>query len=276
MAKKRKKKQIMAAWITWIAVAVLALVMAGAVAHLLTRDNVPILQPTEPTEPTLPPNPYRAEDFVYDGDYLSCTAGAYTLGVDVSEHQKQIDWQQVKDAGVEFAIIRVGYRGNTAGGLYADELAQTNFTGALNAGLRVGAYFYSQALTPEEARQEARFVIDAIRDVPVTYPVVFDWEYVSADARTGDMDSRTLTDCTIAFCETIRAAGYTPMVYFNQHMSQTLFRLRELRDYEFWLAMYDSSMTYPYAVEMWQYTRTGTVPGIPEEVDINLCFRQYP
>ena len=271
---KRKKRRMKKTEI-WKSVVVLALaaLILGAFVFLLAGKSEP--EPTEPPAPTLPVNPFSAEDFVYDGAFLSCTAAETTLGIDVSEHQKDIDWQQVKDAGIQFAMIRVGYRGNTAGGLYADENAKANFEGARAAGLELGAYFYSQALTPAEARQEAAFVLEAIRDVAITYPVVFDWEYVSGDARTGDMDSRTLTDCTIAFCETIREAGYTPMVYFNQHMSQTLFRLMELQEYDFWLAMYQDALTYPHEVAMWQYTRAGAVPGISGEVDINLCFRKY-
>ena len=101
-------------------------------------------------------------------------------------------------------------------------------------------------------------------------PVVFDWEYVSEDARTGAMDRNTLTECAIAFCDAIAEAGYTPMVYFNPHIGDTLLDLEALVDYPWWLAMYSDRMDYPYAVAMWQYTHAGTVPGISGSVDINL------
>ena len=172
-------------------------------------------------------------------------------------------------------MIRVGYRGYEQGGIYEDTYARANLQGALDAGLDVGVYFFSQAVTVEEAIEEANVVLDLIKDYKITYPVVFDWEWVTGDARSGDITSRTLTDCTKAFCDTIAAAGYTPMFYFNLSMAQTMFRLRELTDYEFWLAQYSDAMTFAYDVQMWQYTCEGTVPGITTAVDLNLSFLDY-
>ena len=111
---------------------------------------------------TQPANPYGPEDFEYEGDYLACTAGSALLGVDVSSHQGAIDWEQVRDAGMEFAIIRLGYRGYTSGGVYEDEYALANLAGAKAAGLKVGVYFYSQALDEGEALREAQFCIDLL------------------------------------------------------------------------------------------------------------------
>ena len=229
---------------------------------------------TEPSaEPTLPPpeaNIYGPQDYQYDGAYLKCTAGESRLGVDVSAHQQQIDWQQVAEAGVEFAMIRVGYRGYGTGNIMADEWAAANMEGAAQVGLDVGVYFFSQAICVEEAKEEAHFVLDFLQGSALQMPIVFDWEYVAEDTRTGAMDPKSLTACAIAFCEEIRLAGYTPMIYFNQHMADTLSELEKLTDYEFWLAMYSDRMTFPYRVEMWQYTCTGSVPGIEGDVDINL------
>ena len=113
-------------------------------------------------------------------------------------------------------------------------------------------------------------MLNAISEWELTLPVVYDWEYISWDARTGAVDKRTVTDCTIAFCETVKEQGYTPMVYFNRHQAQDFLYLEELTDYPFWLALYSDRMTYPYRVQMWQYTQTGRVPGIEGDVDINL------
>ena len=99
---------------------------------------------------------------------------------------------------------------------------------------------------------------------------VFNWEYVSDDVRTGIMNGRTLTDCAIAFCEAVEAKGYDAMVYFNQDQAKNMYRLEELTDYDFWLAMYSDQMDFPYRVEMWQYTEEGSVPGIEGNTDINL------
>lgn len=233
---------------------------------------------TEPQEPTLPPpqaNPYGRFDFQYnENNYLTCLAGDSVNGIDVSYHQKEIDWEQVSQAGIEFAIIRVGYRGyGKAGRLVEDEYYKQNIEGALAAGLDVGVYMFSQAVTPEEAEEEAKFLLERIKDYDITMPVVYDWEQVEAeDARTNNMDARTLTDCTIRFCQTIEEAGYDAMIYFNRNQGANLLYLEELTEYPFWLAAYTDRMPYPYRVEIWQYTDRGRVPGIEGNVDINVMF----
>lgn len=265
---------------TQLFLGVLALLVGILVLMLLGKlfqpapANVEIL-PTALTEPTLPPpeaNPYDPTDFQYDGQYLTCLSVESRLGIDVSSHQGQIDWQQVAQAGIEFAMIRVGYRGYETGRIVEDDMARANLAGAAEAGLDVGVYFYSQAVSPEEARAEADFVLNFLQETKLQMPVVFDWEFVSSEARTGTMDSETMTACTLTFCQRIQDAGYEPMIYFNQHLSEELFELERLTKYPFWLAMYDDRMTYPYRVDMWQYTCEGTVPGINGNADINLYF----
>ena len=196
------------------------------------------------------------------------------LGIDVSVYQGEIDWQQVSDAGIDFAMIRVGYRGYSQGTLQMDERFQANIEGALAVGLDVGVYFFSQATTVAEAEEEADFVLEAIRSYPIRYPVAFDWEYITTDeARTNGMDGHGITQCANAFCELIQVAGYTPMVYFNQDMGYLVYPLDQLDQYSFWLAEYDSKPDFYYDFEMWQYTHTGTVPGIEGNVDMNLALR---
>lgn len=236
--------------------------------------QAPTEPPTEP-EPTLPPpeaNPYGQLDFQYDGRYLKCLRTESVTGIDVSSHQGDIDWAQVKASGVDFAIIRIGYRGYESGKIGTDEYAEANLTGALEAGLDVGVYFFSQALTLEEVTEEVDFVLDFIKDYEITMPVVYDWEFVNSEARTADMDARTLTDCSLAFLEAIQVAGYEPMLYFNTYQSQNLLHLEELKEFDFWLAMYSSRMDYPYKLKMWQYTNEGSVPGIQGNTDINIYF----
>ena len=179
----------------------------------------------------------------------------------------------MKQSGIEFAIIRLGYRGyGEEGKLVEDKMAFKNIEGALEAGLQVGVYFFSQAITVDEAVEEAEYVLERIKNYDITMPVVYDWEYISEEARTAKMDRRTLTDCYLAFCEKIAEAGYTPMAYFNSYQSRALMNLTELEQYPFWLALYSDRMTYPYRIEMWQYTDSGKVPGIQGSVDINLYF----
>ena len=240
-----------------------------------TMPQLPTEDPGEPTEPMPEPekNPYGKLDFQYEGRYLGCIKAGTIPGVDVSYYQGQIDWEQVKASGIEFAIVRLGYRGyGEEGKLVEDKLALDNIEGALAAGLKVGVYFFSQAISVEEAREEAQFVLDRIEEYDITMPVVYDWEYISEEARTANMDRRTLTDCYIAFCEKIEAAGYTPMPYFNTYQSRDLMNLYELERWPFWLALYSSRMTFPYRIEMWQYTDSGRVPGIEGNVDLNLFF----
>lgn len=231
--------------------------------------------PTETTEATLPPpeaNPIGLGDFAMVDGYLTCLSTQSVLGIDVSEWQDEIDWQQVKDAGVEFAMIRVGWRGSEQGVLVEDICAQANYAGAAAVGIKVGAYFFSQAISVEEATEEANYMLNLIKDWNVEMPVVYDWEFISAESRTGNVDPRTLTDCTKAFCDIVANAGYQPMVYFNMNHSYENIYIRELTDYPFWLARYDTVLNYPYKIDMWQYTETGSVPGITTNVDINLYF----
>ena len=242
--------------------------------HAATMPTFPEI-PTEPGE-TLPEpekSPYTKLDFQYEGRYLGCIKAETIPGIDVSYYQGQIDWEKVKASGIEFAMIRLGYRGyGQEGKLVEDKMAFKNLEGALDAGLQVGVYFFSQAITVEEAVEEAEFVLKRIKVYDITMPVVFDWEYISEEARTAKMDRRTLTDCYKAFCDKIAEAGYTPMSYFNTYQSRQLMYLHELEDYPFWLALYSDRMTYPYRFEMWQYTDSGRVPGIEGNVDINLYF----
>ena len=218
-------------------------------------------------------NPYGKLDFQYEGRYLGCIKAGTIPGIDVSYYQGNIDWKKVKQSGIEFAIIRVGYRGyGEEGKMVEDKLFHQNIRGALDAGLQVGVYFFSQATSVEEALEEADFVLARIRQYELTLPVVFDWEYVSEEARTANVDPRTLTDCYLAFCGKMEEEGYTPMPYFNSHQSRKMMYLTELEQYPFWLALYSDRMTYPYRIEMWQYTDSGKVPGIEGSVDINLMF----
>ena len=229
---------------------------------------------TAPTaEPTIPPeaNPYDKYDFQYNrNNYLLCTRQLSFAGIDVSSYQGDIDWEKVAASGIQFAIVRLGYRGYGTGKMVEDEKAIQNLEGARAAGLKVGAYFFSQALDTREVDEEIEFMLDILGDFELDMPIILDWEYISAEARTANMDARTLTDCLVYFCEDMEERGYCPMIYFNWYQSKNLLYLNELERWPFWLALYQDRMTYPYHVEMWQYTCTGKVPGILGDVDINV------
>lgn len=218
---------------------------------------------------TMPQSPYTPEDFYYEGDYLACYEAEVSLGVDVSHHQGQIDWQQVADSGVEFAIVRLGYRGLSGGALHTDDFVHENLEGARCAGLKVGAYFYSQAVSVEEARQEAAFALEILGDTRLDMPLVFDWEQ---ESRTEQVSVETATACAIAFCEAVKAAGFEPMVYFNSYQARNLMDMEQLECYPWWLAMYEVGAEFPCRMDIWQYSCTGSIPGIEGQVDLNLWF----
>lgn len=213
-----------------------------------------------------------ANGFLY---YTDASVTSYA-GIDVSEHQFSIDWAAVAASGVDFAMIRVGYRGYTEGTVALDPYFTENIEGALAAGIKVGVYFFSQARNTEEALEEADFVLSAIEGYDITYPVAFDWEeIISETARTNDVTPEELTDCAIAFCDRIAMAGYMPLIYFNQMAGYMQFTLTDLNHYDFWLAEYNSTPNFLFSFHMWQYSSTGTVDGIETAVDLNISFVDY-
>lgn len=241
-----------------------------------SMDNQP--QPQLPELPLqdVPKNEYEPTGF-YERQGLKRYESPEIMGVagvDVSAYQGEIDWKAAKEAGVEFAMIRVGYRGYSTGKLDEDDYYVKNIQGALDAGIQVGVYFFSQALTEEEAKEEAQYVIERIQDYEITYPVVFDWEEVVGQARTDEMNMLMLTSCAKAFCEVIKEAGYEPGIYFNMSYGYEQLNLGSLKDYTFWLAEYADAPTFAYNFQMWQYTNEGTVPGIETPVDLNICFKE--
>ena len=234
------------------------------------EETVPSTTPEE--RPPLA-NPYDRNDFQYIDNYLKLQYGDSITAIDVSAYQEDIDWQKVADSGVEMAMIRAAFRGwGEKGVIKVDEYVHKNLQGADEVGLTVGVYFFSQATSIEEVDEEIDILLDTIKDHNITGYVVFDWEYVSEEARTADMDARTLTDCSLHFCKRIEEAGYEPMVYFNAYQGINLLELEELKAYDFWLARYTDRMNFPYRVRMWQYTDSGKVPGIKGKVDINVFF----
>ena len=232
--------------------------------------------PENEEKDALPANTYQKSGFseknglkVYQADGVSGVAG-----IDVSSYQTNVDWVAAKEAGVEFAMIRVGYRGWETGKLDLDDCFLSHIQGALDAGIEVGVYFFSQALSEEEAIEEAEFVLTWIEGYDVTYPVVFDWEEVDVPARTDNMNMLMLTSCADAFCKTVKEAGYEPAIYFNQAYGYQQFNLVSLRDYQFWLAEYADAPSFVYDFQMWQYTNEGVVPGIDGAVDLNIYFKK--
>ena len=199
------------------------------------------------------------------------------MGIDVSEFQGgDIDWKQVKDSGIEFVIVRVGYRAyGESGELVKDAMFEQNIEGALEAGLEVGVYFFSQAITPGEAVEEAEFVLDLIRPYKITGPVVYDTEEIKGDtARTDGNTRQEFTNYCKVFCDTVEHAGYDSMIYANMKWMAFTLDMEELTDYDFWYADYHELPQNPYDYTIWQYSETGAVPGINANVDLNIWFEK--
>ncbi len=222
------------------------------------------------------PNLYGVEDFAYEGQYMACLSGDYSLGIDVSQYQQEVDWQQVKNAGFSFVFIRVGGRYGNDGSLYPDDLCQQHYAGAKAAGLKIGAYFFSQAINAQEAKEEALYALTQIADWELDLPLAYDWEHINESTRTNGMDAQTLTECVLAFCQTVEDHGLDTMLYTNAHYSDVGFDFEKLQHIPVWLAMYSNEMTYPYRIAAWQYTNQGSVPGIAGNVDIDLYFLPLP
>ncbi|MGN1180490.1 MAG: glycoside hydrolase family 25 protein [Suilimivivens sp.] len=228
----------------------------------------------------------KKHDYVYDNfkqlengqvEYVDDTDEILSKkGIDVSKYQGDIDWKKVSADGVEYVFIRAGVRGSTEGKIMEDEKFADNIEGALDNDIEVGVYFFTQAVTQEEAIEEAEFVLKMIKDYDVTYPIVLDVEEVtSTNARTAELTKEDYTRNCIAFCETIRDAGYTPMIYGNLKTFMMMLDMTQLEDYQKWFAYYSTPVYFPYEFDIWQYSSKGTVNGIKGDVDLNICMKDF-
>jgi len=199
--------------------------------------------------------------------------GSGTMGIDVSKWNGTIDWNAVKNSGVSYVIIRCGYRGSTTGAMIEDPVFKSNIKGATAAGLKVGVYFFSQAVNEVEAVEEASMTIGLIRNYSISYPVFLDVE--PSGGRADGIDKATRTKVIKAYCETIRNSGYTPGVYANKTWLESYMNAGELSSYKIWLAQYNTAPTYSGKVDLWQYTSKGSVAGISGHTDLNLSYLGY-
>jgi len=198
------------------------------------------------------------------------------FGIDVSSYQQNIDWQAVKADGVEFAMLRIGYRGYETGQLCEDKYFRRNLEGAKAADIDTGVYFFSQAITEAEAAEEADYVISLLAETnaELEMPVVFDWEFPTDEdpARTEGLSGDVQTACCRAFCDKIREAGYEPMYYSTINTAIFRYDMGVLSDIPLWLAEYKADTSFVYDYRMWQYSCSGVVDGIEGLVDLNILI----
>ena len=207
--------------------------------------------------------------YVQNGQTISRT------GIDVSSHQQQINWSSVAQDGISFAYIRLGYRGSSEGTLHVDDFFTQNLSGAKNAGIDVGVYFFSQAITKDEAREEARFVLKQLDGASLDYPIAFDMEPSPEGGGRADVLTREeATAIANAFCDEIQKNGYRAIIYGNSY-DLSKYDLPALTG-RIWLAQYDGKPDGSISFVMWQYTPKGTVAGISGSVDLNLDLSDVP
>ena len=219
---------------------------------------------------------YNEEDEQWEGTatYMAGTEEEAKKGVDVSTFKGDIDWKKVKKAGMEFAIIRLGFRGYESGKIVLDSKYEDNIEGSIKAGLDTGVYFFTEALDEEEAIEEADFVIENLKGYKINMPVVIDVEESAntEKTRTRDLTSDQRTKNVIAFCERIKDAGYDVMIYGNLKSFMIMMDIEKLEEYDKWFAYYRYPFHFPYKIKMWQYTAYEKVDGIDGKADINLMF----
>lgn len=246
--------------------------------------NTYVIRDTNSGEMTIPKynipiNTYDIDNFTEKDGIISYN-GTSELGINVNSNNGEIDWAKVKDSGVDFAIIRLGYRGKTNGSMTIDSSFETNIEGALGAGLKVGVYYFSRAATDAEADEEAAVVLEKIKGYQISYPVIFYWDFVTI--ANGDTEIRT-KDCTPteisgfaeAFCSKVKKAGHNAAFYVDKDAGYNTFNMERLADYDVWYCEYAKIPAFYYNFQMWQYSSQGTVPGIGGEVSMSIALKKY-
>lgn len=278
----RRKKSIFEKEVTVNVVALaLAMALCMAIASYLTlkviqRDIEREASEEIMVESNLVEHNYDLSRLKWNNHFVTYSDDNYdsVLGIDVSYHQGEIDWKKVKEAGVKFAFIRVGYRGYQYGVINKDELFDYNIQSAIENDIKVGIYFYSQAISTDEAREEVDFVLEQIKDYKIDLPIVFDME---EEGTTGICRVKVLvpeekTRIAVTWMHRIRNAGYEPMYYGSSQLLPQYFLLENLTEFPCWLAEYGVKPRYDYDFKIWQYSASGNIDGIDKVVDLNILF----
>lgn len=227
----------------------------------------------------VPVNPLRHLN-VFEANEITDENGVnYSIqtGIDVSEHQGVIDWDRIDSNITNFAIIRAGYRGyGEAGKLCMDAYFHDNLDGALRNNIPVGLYFFSQAVSPDEAEEEAEFILFLLTGydpTQISLPIYYDWENIGFDdARTDGLDGETLTDCAIAFCNRLKKAGYEAGIYSYRSLSYFRYDLPQIDKYPVWIGALGNCPDYYYRFDIWQYSTDGAISGVEGNVDLDMIF----
>lgn len=265
--RKKKKNPKPIFYIVLAAVLVVAIVVICLIACSVKRRNAEFDIQLDTDAEMLDDSKWKTENGfkIYDDhNYVSVT------GIDVSEWVGEIDWQRVKDAGIEFAILRVGYRGYETAKFNFDNSLHTFLAGCNEAGLPVGVYFVSQAINEPEAIEEAERVLESIHGYTVTMPIYIDLEGAGDTARTKDLTREEYTQIVNAFCGRIEQEGFRGGVYSNENWIKTHLNWEDLTQWDLWFAKYKTVPSTEHSFNMWQYTASATIDGIEKECDLNV------
>lgn len=241
------------------------------------QDNRQKKQEETPVESNLVKNTYDWSKLKKDGSFLSYDDENYTSmqGIDVSSHQEWIDWEKVKKSGIQFAYLRVGYRGYETGIIHKDTYFDYNIQSCIKYGIQVGVYFFSQATTMDEAREEAEFTLSQIKNYQIDLPVCYDIEQAGeGKGRVDQLSKETWTENAVTFLHVVQNAGYKAMNYNSASLFEDYFQLEYMQEFDTWVAHYNTDYpNYPYTFLIWQYSCTGQVDGIDGDgTDMDIMF----
>lgn len=277
MAKRRKRKRKINKKNTMIFIVIVCMIVFCLSSFFYVMNQKRREQEETLVESNLIQNTYNWDNLTKNGSLMSYEDDTYTSmqGIDVSSHQEWIDWEKVKNAGIEFAYLRVGYRGWQTGEIHKDSYFDYNIQSCQKYGIKVGVYFFSQATSVDEAREEAEFTLQQIKSYTIDLPVCFDIEQAGeGEGRVDELSQEVWTQNAVTFLHIIQNAGYQTMNYNSTDLFDKYFLLEYMQEFDTWVAQYDvEHPTYPYTFSIWQYTDSGTVDGIDgDSTDMDIMF----
>lgn len=247
------------------------------ISYTLLKDISYLIKTEDEIDATVEDTAENSAELYADGteDNRKRTKDDAILGIDISKWNKDIDFERVKADGVEFVIIRCGYRGSKTGALVEDPYFRKNIEGATNAGLKVGIYFFTQAMNEVEGVEEASMVLSLVRKYKIQYPLYIDTEGAGGNGRADKLDKENRTAAVKAFCETVENSGFNAGIYASKNWFEDNLKMDELSGFQIWLAQYSNEPTYQGEYGIWQYTSAGSVDGINGRVDLDLSYMSY-
>lgn len=265
--------------IKYTIIAILIILLFVATIAFATSSNKGSEISEEPEQIVIVPyTDYDWTKLSKDNNHYKYEDENYTsiFGIDVAAHQETIDWKKVKEAGVEFAYIRLGYRGAVEGILHTDLEFEKNYRGATENGIKVGVYWYAQPANIQEIVEEAKYVISVLNNRRLDLPIAFDFEETEFNdgsiSRMHGMSGSERTKMAVTFCNEISKNHYDVMIYTNLYWAETFYNWKELEGYPVWYAQYATYPNFNKPLVMWQYDDNGHIDGIDRSVDLDLLF----